>query len=119
MRKILKGRGKCGICRALAVGPVLKAAQVRWEAEVGIAWQISRGSLSFHRSVSEPRREDIVVAYSTRRKDSELLLAKLSTTTTSWPASSSSRQTWLPMYPAPPVTRMDMRVKAQSDATLL
>ena len=36
---------------------------------------------------------------------SGLELTKLSTMISSWPAFNSSTQVWLPMYPAPPVTR--------------
>ena len=40
----------------------------------------------------------------TRCRDTSLELHRLSTTMGVCPASSSSTQVWLPMYPAPPVT---------------
>src|SRR6185312_4882199 len=43
--------------------------------------------------------------FSTRTSASGELLAWLSTTTTRYPCCSSSTQVWLPMKPAPPVTR--------------
>lgn len=43
---------------------------------------------------------------STRRSAWSLALQRLSTTVTSKPALSSSTHVWLPMYPAPPVTRI-------------
>src|SRR5438552_6985108 len=39
---------------------------------------------------------------------------RLSSTTTSWPRASSRRTVWLPMYPAPPVTRIRMRLFLQA-----
>ena len=45
---------------------------------------------------------------STLFKASSLELYKLSTTTTSYPAFKSSTHVWLPIYPAPPATKIAM-----------
>ena len=48
----------------------------------------------------------VVTIWRTRSRAFALELDRLSTTTTLYPRSSSSTQVWLPMKPAPPVTRM-------------
>ena len=54
------------------------------------------------------------VSSATRSRATGELLAKLSSTTSSWPASSSTTQVWLPMKPAPPViSRRAMGSNAQ------
>ena len=66
-----------------------------------------RASASLHSSVLT-KGTLLPVIFSTRRSASSLELHRLSATMISQPASMSSTQVWLPIYPAPPLTKIDI-----------
>ena len=73
-------------------------------AQAGRYCSITCSSRASSRTSPRMKTTSLPVISRTRRRDTSLELHRLSTTMGVCPASSSSTQVWLPMYPAPPVT---------------